>query len=47
MKEEKYLLHDCCFSMADRQVLIFSSVGHNLNETLDLCFVVEGHAEQL
>ena len=42
-----YLSEDLSLSMPDGQVLILCGIGHDLQQSLDLGLVVEGHAEQL
>ena len=41
------LFEQAVLVMTDGNVLILSSVGDDLHQTLDLCLVVERHAEQL
>ena len=41
------LFEQTVLMMPDWDVLILGSVRDDLHQTLDLCLVVEGHAEQL
>lgn len=47
ISECTHLSEQCILMMSDWNVLVLRSIGDDLNQPTDLCFGIQGHAEQL